>query len=380
MLPTLVADPRVELVAAADPRPDATQRFSAEFNARGYATIEELCKDGDVEVVYVATPHQYHSAHAVIAAQHGKHVLVEKPMAISIEQCRRMIDAAERTGVVLIIGHSHSFDRPIQRARELIAGGAFGPVRMISAQYYTDFLYRPRRAEELETKAGGGVVFSQGAHQVDIVRLLGGGRVSTVRAFTAAWDPARPTEGAYAALLNFADGAFASLVYSGYGHFDGDEFCLSLSELGREKEHNAYGGARRRLRLVTSSEDEAALKQARNYGGADLAGTLDTHAVDRWHEHFGLVLVSCERADLRPMPNGVMVYDDNQASWEPLAKPLVPRAEVIDELYAAIVDGQRPLHDGRWAMATLEVCLAMLQSVREGGEIVLQHQLAVPGS
>jgi len=380
MLPTFASTPRVELVAAADPRSDATQRFCAEFNARGYATIEELCADGDVEVVYVATPHQHHSAHAVMAAQHGKHVLVEKPMAISIEECRHMIDVADRAGVVLMVGHSHSFDRPILRARELIAGGAFGPVRMINAQYHTDFLYRPRRPEELATRAGGGVVFSQGAHQVDIVRLLGGGHVASVRALTGAWDLARPTEGAYAALLNFADGAFASLVYSGYGHFDGDELCLGLSELGQEKEHNAYGGARRRLRLVSSSEDEAALKQARNYGGADYPGSLESHAADRWHEHFGLVLVSCERADLRPMPNGVMVYDDEQASWEPLAKPLIPRAEVIDELYTAIVDGRKPLHDGKWAMATLEVCLAMLQSAREGGEIALKHQVAVAGS
>src|SRR5215471_13644792 len=378
MLPTLASDPRIELVAAADPRPEATRRFAADFGARTYASVEALCGDPAVEAIYVATPHQHHAAHVALAATASKHVLVEKPMAVTLDECRRMIDAAERAGVHLIVSHIHSFDRPILRTRELIASGAFGIVRMINAQYYTDFLYRPRRPEELETKAGGGVVFSQGAHQVDIVRLLGGGRVASVRAFTAAWDLARPTEGAYAALLNFADGAFASLVYSGYGHFDGDELCLGLSELGLEKEHNAYGDTRRRLRLVSSSEDEAALKQARNYGGADYPGTLAAHAADRWHEHFGLVLVSCERADLRPMPNGVMVYDDNQASWEPLAKPFVPRAEVIDELYAAIVDGRKPLHDGRWAMATLEVCLAMLQSVSEGAEIALKHQVAVP--
>src|SRR5204863_9305627 len=129
------------------------------------------------------------------AAAHGKHVLVEKPMAISLAECRRMIEATERAGVVLIVGHSHSFDRPIVRAREIIDSGAVGAVRMIHAQYYTDFLYRPRRPEEVVTASGGGVVFSQGAHQVDIVRLLGGGRVATVRAITGAWDAERPTEG-----------------------------------------------------------------------------------------------------------------------------------------------------------------------------------------
>src|SRR5438094_342005 len=83
---------------------------------------------------------------------------------------------------------------------------------------------RPRRPEELVTARGGGVMFSQAAHQVDIVRLLAGGRVSLVRALTGSWDSRRPTEGAYAALLAFEDGACASLAYSGYGHFDTDEF------------------------------------------------------------------------------------------------------------------------------------------------------------
>jgi len=70
------------------------------------------------------------------------------------------------------------------------------------------------RVKELVTERGGGVLFSQGAHQVDIVRLLGGGRVASVRALTGAWDPVRPSEGAYAALLTFENGAFATIAYS----------------------------------------------------------------------------------------------------------------------------------------------------------------------
>ena len=175
MLPTLTADPRVELVAAADPRPEARARFAAEFGGRVYASVEALCADAEVDVVYVATPHQFHADHVEAAAAGSKHVLVEKPMAITLDECRRMIDAVERANVRLIVGHSHSFDAPILRAREIIAGGTLGAVRMINAQYYTDFMYRPRRPEELVTAQGGGAVFNQAAHQVDIVRLLGGG-------------------------------------------------------------------------------------------------------------------------------------------------------------------------------------------------------------
>jgi phthalate 4,5-cis-dihydrodiol dehydrogenase len=380
MLPTLERDPRVELVAAADPRPEATRRFAAEFGARAYDSVEALCADRDVELVYVATPHQHHAEHAVLAATRGKHVLVEKPMAIALDECRRMIDAAQRAGVVMVVGHSHGFDRPVLRAREIVASGAVGAVRMVTAQYYTDFLYRPRRPEELDTARGGGVVFSQAAHQVDIVRLLAGGCVQRVRAATGAWDSARRTEGAYGALLTFAGGAFASLAYSGYAHFDGDEFCGGVSELGRRKDVRAYGSARRSLQRATDPGSEAALKEARNYGGAEQGrrkGDRDRSAAP-WHEHFGLVLVSCDRADLRPLPDGVMIYGDAEARVEPVAPPEIPRAEVIDELYRAIIDGRPPLHDGRWGMATLEVCLAILESARSGADVEMRHQAAVP--
>jgi phthalate 4,5-cis-dihydrodiol dehydrogenase len=72
-----------------------------------------------------------------------------------------------------------------------------------------------------------------------------------------------------------------------------------------------------------------------------------------------------------------MIYGDSHARLEPLPKPSVPRAEVIDELYAAIVRREAPLHDGRWAMATLEVCLAILTSAKGGGDVALQHQVGV---
>ena len=96
-----------------------------------------------------------------------------------------MIDAAQRAGVHLIVGHSHSFDAPVLRLRALIESGDFGRVRMINAINYTDYLYRPRRPEELDTAQGGGAVFNQAAHQVDIVRLIGGGQVASVRAASA---------------------------------------------------------------------------------------------------------------------------------------------------------------------------------------------------
>jgi phthalate 4,5-cis-dihydrodiol dehydrogenase len=367
MLPALSRDPRVELVAAADPRPEARQRFAEDFKGATHESVEDLCKNPAVEVVYIATPHQFHAEQARLAASHGKHLLVEKPMALTLEDCRSMIGAARKARVALVVGHSHSFDRPILQARKIIDQGLVGKVRMITAFNFTDFLYRPRRPEELATERGGGVVFNQAAHHVDIVRLLGGGRVKSVRAATGAWDAARHTEGAYSCLLSFEDGAFATMVYSGYAHFDSDEFSGWIGESGQRKDPAQYGLARQLLR---STRDELALK----YGRSE----LEKDAGPVMHQHFGSLIVSCDGADLRPLPSGVMIYGDAEQRLDPLPPPEVPRAEVIDELYGAIVEGRAPLHGGEWALATMEVCLAILRSAREQKEVALQNQIAWP--
>jgi phthalate 4,5-cis-dihydrodiol dehydrogenase len=376
MLPTLERHPNVRLVAAADPRAEARVRFAVDFGANVYASVEELCADTSVDAIYVATPHQYHARHVEMAAAAGKHVLVEKPMALTLAECRAMTDAVRRAGVQMVIGHSHSFDAPILKTREIIASGTLGPLRMITAMNFTDFLYRPRRPEELRTESGGGVVFNQAPHHVDIVRYLAGGKTRSVRAMTGAWDEARPTEGAYSALLTFENGAFASIAYSGYAHFDSDEFMGWIAESGYKKDPDQYGGARSLLSRAASMDDELALKHARNYGG-DAAPPPGGER--RWHQQFGVLIASCERGDLRPMPNGVAIYDDVSRRFESIAEPAVPRAEVIDELCDAVFFGRTPMHNGEWGLATMEVCLAILHSAREQREIVLQHQTAVPG-
>lgn len=378
MVPTLAGDPRVRIVAGADPRPEARARFAADFSARTFETVEAMCDDPGIDVVYISSPHQFHRPHCEAAARAGKHVLVEKPMALALDDCDAMIEACARAGVVMIVGHSHGFDRPIARTREIVAGGRFGALRMINAMQFTDFLYRPRRPEELDTAAGGGVIFNQAPHQVDNIRVIAGGLVKSVRAGAGIWDAERPTQGAYSAFLTFDNGAFASLTYSGYAHFDSDEFCEWIGETGMPKNPARYGAARAALAGLTPAA-ELGLKAAANYGGARYTpphGADD--AASRWHQHFGFLIASCDGADLRPRPDGVMIYADRERRFEQLDRPGVPRAEVIDELHAAIVHGRKALHDGRWAMATMEVCYAILDSARTGREITLSRQCAPP--
>lgn len=372
MVPTFRADRRVRLAAATDPRREACEKLAAEFGARIHPDVASLCRDDEVDAVYIATPHGMHKAHAIAALEAGKHVLVEKPLAISVAEGLAIAEAAERAGKRVIVGPSHSFDAPIARTRALIASGAFGQVRMVTAMNYTDFLYRPRRPEELDTRQGGGVVWSQAAHQVDIVRLLCGGRASHVRAMTGAWDASRPTEGAYAALVGFEGGAIANLVYSGYAHYDSDALMEGIGELGRAKAAS-YGAARRALAASSDAAAEARAKADRNYGGAAYR-EADAPA---FHEHFGFIVVSCDRADLRPTPRGVHIHGDAEERFEALPAAAVPRREVVDALCDAVLGGKRAMQDARWGAATLEVCEALLRSAAEGRDVALRHQVGV---
>ena len=378
MLPTFQQDPRVQLVAATDPLPQACAQFEKDFQGQVTPHAEALCALRDIDLIYIASPHGLHAQHTALAAQHGKHVWVEKPMAVSLSECQTMIQACRDAGVQLMVGHSHSFNAPVLRAYELIQSGRLGQVKMITALNYTDFLYRPRRPEELNTALGGGVIHSQASHQVDVVRLLGGGQVSTVQACTGQWDAARPTEGAYSALLKFESGAFANLTYNGYGHFDSDVWMDHVGEIGNAKPASEsakrYGTARKRLATTNTYNQESQLKAARNYGGSLYQPTAQNEDA---YQHFGPVLVSCEKADLRLTPKGLWMYGPEHETFEALPTPIYPRKEVIDELWGALREGKSLLHSGTWARATTEVCLSLLEAAQTGQAIHLKHQVAV---
>src|SRR5258708_13048961 len=214
MVPAFGWDGSVSIEGACDRRHEAGKQFPADFDKPVWDDIEGMARSPDIEAIYIASPHQFHAAHTRIAALHGKHVPVEKPMALTLGECDDMIDACSEAGVHLVVGHCHSFDTPYLRTRDLIASGEYGQVRMIQALNFTDYLYRPRRPEELSTAQGGGAVFSQAAHQVDIVRLLAGSRAMRIRATVGNWDPARSTEGAYPPTIWFENAAFAPLSYT----------------------------------------------------------------------------------------------------------------------------------------------------------------------
>ena len=374
MLSALAKHPDIRVTAAADLHKQHRDRFEADFGGETFSDAEDLCKSANVDAVYIATPHAMHVEHLQIAAANGKHAIVEKPMALTLEDCEAMTVAAEQAGVVLVIGHTASFNPIVRKMHRLVVDEEFGRLGFITASAYTDFLYRPRRPEELVTALGGGIMYNQVPHQVDAARFIAGGMARSVRAAAFDLDHERHTEGSYTAFLDFENGAVATLSYSGYDHFDSSE----LASGSASKEPAGYGKTRRALCAARSPEEEVSMRINTGYGGeqpvARARAAQGTPSL--LQGELGSFLVTCEGADLRMLPDGVGAYTtDGFRLIEPDPwRGVQGRGAVIDELYFAVTEGRPLVHHGRWAKATMEVCLAMLESSQTRREVMLEHQ------
>src|SRR5207244_7025843 len=176
-----------------------------------------------------------------------------------------MVEAAERNGVKLLAGHTRAFTLPIRAMRRVIESGKYGRLRALNIWSYSDWMLRPRTADELDVSQGGGIPYRQGPHQVDTVRLLGGGMLRSVRAQTGQWLPERPIPGYYAAFLEFEDGTPAIITHNGYGYLLGAE----MVPWGEDKQR--YTVDERisiRRAFLSGTRNEADDKQALRIGGS----------------------------------------------------------------------------------------------------------------
>ena len=376
VIPTIERMPITELAAAADTRPEALAEFQQRYGGRVYDSVAALCADPDVDVVWVATPNQYHCEHVVLAASHGKHVVCEKPMALSVAEAERMVEAADRHGVHLLCGHTYSLNPSIQAMHRIVQSGELGRLIALANWMYSDWLLKPRLPQELDVTLGGGVVYRHLPHIVDSLRTLGGGLVRSVRAMVGAWMPERPAPGNVSAYLEFEEGTPATISYSGYGYFNTADLVWGIGDRLYTEEEAVR--ARRAFR-AGQADDAAAKEQLRattRSGREHPAGERAKLAGGgNW---FGILLVSCERGNLRQSPGGVLVYDDDGHHEVPVQGSGAAGIIELQELHAAVTRGVPISHDGRWGMATLEVCLAMLESARERREIMLSHQCPTP--
>lgn len=388
VLPTLASLPETTLVAGADPnermRAGLLERFPG---VRAYDSIEALCKDPEVEAIWVSTPNRFHCEHAVKAMESGKHVLVEKPMAVTIEECDRMVETSAKCGVHLVAAHTSSYSLPV-RAMRKIASEELGQVRSILIWSYMDWMLRARTAEELSAEAGSGIVHRQGPHQIDVLRLLGGGKLRSVRGTTGQWMPERAIPGFYTAYFEFENGTPATIMLNGYGYFMAGEVLPGQLDRWRYTDEDRIA---LRKQMRAGRRDENKEKEEFRIGGRrdPTRGLSDAGSPTPWGPvDLGMLVVSCDRGDMRHSPHGVYVYGDDgkrdvglaHLEREGYRNEGGATLGAVSELYNAVVNGVPLYHSGAWGRATLEATLGIVTSARERREVFLERQIELPAS
>ena len=164
-----------EIVACFARSPEARAKFAGERGCQPFDTLEDFLAS-DLDGVLIATPHTTHADLVVAAASAGRHVFVDKPLALTVSESDRAIAATERAGVVLQVGHNRRRQSANRRIKELIASGDLGALLEISSTHAAPLLLNPNLAQwrrRLEETPVGGMA-ALGVHQVDTFHYLAG--------------------------------------------------------------------------------------------------------------------------------------------------------------------------------------------------------------
>jgi 1,5-anhydro-D-fructose reductase (1,5-anhydro-D-mannitol-forming) len=211
MVPAINAQSDSVVTAVASASPDRARRFATELGiAQAFGSAEELFADSDVDVVYISTTNEWHEPQTILAARAGKHVLCEKPLALSVAGARSMVAACDAAGVVMGTNH-HLRNAAAHRAmRDLVAAGAIGQP-LAARVFHAVFLPPHLQGWRIDRHAaGGGVILDITVHDADTLRFVLGDEVEAVTAMTASQGMAR--EGladAVMGVMRFRGGALA---------------------------------------------------------------------------------------------------------------------------------------------------------------------------
>ena len=312
-----------ELTAIVDPAPGAAA-FARECRVPIYQTLVDLFMQRRPDAVIAATPNALHVQNGLDCVQHRVPVLMEKPIADSLEDASRLIDAAERAGVPLLVGHHRRHSPILAKAREIVRQGRLGKIVAItgSAMFYKPDAYfneGPWRREP-----GGGPILINMIHEVDDLRSTCG-EIVAVQALASNAARGFAVEDTVAIGMRFASGALGSFLLS-------DTVAAARSWEQTSRENASY---------ATYADEDCYL----------IAGIDGSLAVPTMR----LKTVSGERSWWRAMQEDVVAVERH----DPLALQLAH--------FCAVVRGEvRPLVGGRDAIQTLRVTLAIDEAARTG--------------
>lgn len=251
----------VHVVATHDRNEQSAIALAAPRHATVHHSVESLVADARVDIVYVALPHNLLAPVAMQALTAGRHVLVEKPMALSVEDVRELGDQARRKNLRLGVFFELREVAPVRVARQLIADGAIGDVRAVRIQTIIDKPqsywasgpsgYTVDHWRASAAQAGGGVVLMNSIHQLDLVRYITGLEVKRVAGVVGTLMAAVEVEDTGSATLTFDNGAIGTLAASAHSHGAKSQERIELDgRRGRLDLPDPYGAGNVRLFLA----------------------------------------------------------------------------------------------------------------------------------
>jgi len=202
----------LDLVAVCDTDPERAKRAGTEWNVPYFTSYEKLLKESKADVVTIATPSGLHAEQGVEAAQAGKHVVMEKPMAISLTGADALVHACDKAGVQLFVVKQNRLNPPVQLLKRAVDRDRFGRIYMASC---TVHWARPQEYYDQAPWRGtwefdGGAFMNQASHYVDLIQWVMG-PVESVMAKTATLARRIETEDSGIAILKFRSGALGSI-------------------------------------------------------------------------------------------------------------------------------------------------------------------------
>jgi predicted dehydrogenase len=240
LVPGLLAARDCELVGIASRSADKAAREAQRWACRPYPSYEALLADDSIDVVYVPLPNHLHATWTIAALEAGKHVLCEKPLALTLAEVDAIAQAAERTGRLVLEAFMYRHSPRWQRAVELVRQGAVGDPRVVDSVFA--FYVPSGNNIRFIPEAGGGIIWDMGCYASNMARGMLGQEPAQVFTF-AEVRPGQPTETSVSGVMRFGEGRAAPFAVSfDYGNpfaqveVVGTEGWLSLPGTGFQRE------------------------------------------------------------------------------------------------------------------------------------------------
>jgi predicted dehydrogenase len=235
-------------VALVSGHPDKARALADKYgidqkNIFNYDNYDKIKDNPEIDVIYVVLPNSMHAEYTIRAANAGKHVMCEKPMAINVDECQQMIDACKKNNRKLQIGYRLHYEPNNLKAMEIARGGQYGKLRQIVADH--GFNVGPHEWRTDKKLAGGGPLMDVGIYCVQAARYLSGEEPTHVTAQT--WKPEdderfKTTEASMAFTLKFPGGALATCSCSYAAHGISEYHFMTEQAYARLDQAFAYGG------------------------------------------------------------------------------------------------------------------------------------------